>query len=88
LRIHRTHSLGIEEAKKRVELVAAELVPKFNLDSCWQGDQMHVQGSGVRARISVTPDSIEVHVHTGLALMMLREVIRREIENSIDDHIA
>ena len=88
MRIHRKHSLGFEEAKPRVELVAAEVGPKWNLQSRWDGDQMQVQGSGIKARISVMPDSIEVHVHTGLAMMMLREVIRREIENSIDDHIA
>jgi putative polyhydroxyalkanoate system protein len=88
LRIHRTHNLGIEEAKRRVDMVAEEVGPKWNLKSRWNGDHMQVQGTGVSALIAVAADSVEVHVKTGLAMMMFRDVIRREIEGSIDDHIA
>jgi putative polyhydroxyalkanoate system protein len=88
LRIHRTHNLGIEEAKRRVDLVAEEVGPKWNLKSWWDGNRMQVQGTGISALIAVAADSVEVKVKTGLAMMMFREVIRREIEGSIDDHIA
>jgi hypothetical protein len=38
--------------------------------------------------ILVFEDSVEVHVHVGLAMMMLREPIRSAIESSIDEYIA
>ena len=88
MRIHRTHNLGIEEAKRRVDLVAEEVGPRWNLRSWWDGNRMQVQGTGISALIAVAADSVEVQVKTGLAMMMFREVIRREIEGSIDDHIA
>ena len=88
MRIHRNHNLGIEEAKRRVDLVAEEVGPKWNLRSWWVGDRMQVQGTGVTALLAVAADSVEVRVKTGLAMMMFREAIRREIEGSIDHHIA
>ena len=69
-------------------MVAEELGPKWRLKSHWDGDHMRVHGTGVTARIAVAADSIEVHVRTGLAMVMFREAIRSEIEESIDDHIA
>ena len=88
MRIRREHNLGVEEAKLRVGKVAEEIGGKWNLTSEWDGDQLRVTGSGVTARIAVAAESIEVHVRTGLAMMMFREVIRSEIEGSIDHYIA
>ena len=88
MRIHRKHSLGIDEAKRRVDQVAEEIGPKWNLRSHWDGDHMRVQGTGISARIAVMADSVEVHVRTGLAMMIFRDSIRSAIEGSIDEHIA
>ena len=49
---------------------------------------MRVHGKGVSGRILVSDDSVEVHVHVGLAMMMFREPIRSAIEGSIDEYIA
>jgi len=88
LKIRRKHRLGIEEAKHRVDQVAEDISRKWNLTSKWDGDLLHVRGSGVTAQIAVAAESVEIHVRTGLAMMMFRESIRSEIEGSIDEHIA
>ena len=87
MRIRREHKLGIEEAKRRVDQVAAELGGKLNLTSRWEGDHMRVKGRGVSGRILVTEESVEVHVTVGLPMLMLREPIRVAIESSIDHYI-
>jgi putative polyhydroxyalkanoate system protein len=81
VKIKREHSLGIEEA-------AEELGGKLRLTSEWEGDHLRVHGKGISGRILVFEDSVEVHVHVGLAMMMLREPIRSAIESSIDEYIA
>ena len=78
MRIHRRHNLGIEEAKRRVDKVAEEIGPKWNLKSWWDGDRLRVQGSGVKGRILVDEESVEVFV---------QEPIRAAIESSIDHYI-
>ncbi len=88
MKIKREHSLGVEEARRRVDQVADELGGKLGLTSHWEGDRLRVRGKGVSGKILVFEDSVEVHVHVGLAMMMLREPIRSAIEGSIDHYIA
>ena len=88
LKIKRQHSLGAEEARRRIDQVADELGGKLGLTSEWEGDHLRVHGKGVSGRILVSDDSVEVHVHVGFAMMMLREPIRSAIESSIDEYIA
>ena len=87
MKITRKHSLGVEEAKRRVDKVADELGGKLNLRSRWDGDNLRVNGRGVSGRIAVAADSVEVHVTLGLTMLMLREPIRVAIEDSIDHYI-
>ena len=87
LKIKREHTLGVEEARRRVDRIAEELGGKLRLTSEWEGDHLRVHGKGVSGRILVFDDSVEVHVHVGLAMMMLREPIRSAIEGSIDEYI-
>lgn len=87
LKIRREHTLGIEEAKRRVDKVAEELGGKLNLTSRWEGDDLRVRGRGVKGRIAVAADSVEVHVTVGLPMLLLREPIRVAIEESIDHYI-
>ena len=88
MKIKREHSLGAEEARRRVDQVADELGGKLGLTSEREGDHLRVHGKGVSGRILVSDYSVEVHVHVGLAMMMLREPIRSAIENSIDHYIT
>ena len=88
MKITRQHALGIEEARQRINRVADELGGKLKLASEWEGDHLRVHGKGISGRILVFEDSVEVHVHVGLTMMMLREPIRAAIEGSIDEYIA
>ena len=88
MKIKRKHTLGVEQARRRVDQVAEELGGKLRLTTEWEGDHMLVHGKGVSGRILVSDDSVEVHVHVGLAMMMFREPIRQAIEGSIDHYIV
>ena len=87
MKIAREHSLGIDEAKRRVDKIADELGGTLNLTHRWNGDHLEVSGAGVSGRIVVEEARVEVHVTTGLAMMMFRESIRSAIEGSIDKYI-
>lgn len=85
--IRRKHSLGIQEARRRVERVAIDIGSRFNLTHAWDGDNLGFRGHGVDGNIEVTDESIEIHIKLGFALMMLQGAIRQAIENSIDQYI-
>ncbi|MDH3533494.1 MAG: polyhydroxyalkanoic acid system family protein [Gammaproteobacteria bacterium] len=86
--IRRDHRLGTEEAKRRVDKVAADLGSRFNLTSRWEGDNLRFTGSGTNGHIAVTDDSVEIRLRLGLTLMMLEGPIKLAIESSIDEYIT
>ena len=42
MHIHRTHRLGIDEARRRVGRLAGELGGQFHLESRWEGNELHL----------------------------------------------
>ena len=85
--IRRDHSLGTDEARRRVEQVASDIGGRFDLTYGWNGDDLSFRGRGVDGNIAVTDDSVEVHVKLGFGLMMLQGAIRQAIEGSIDEFL-
>lgn len=88
MRIRRQHDLGADEARSRVDKVAADLERQFSLKSEWRGDELHFRGAGAKGRVAVTEDSIEFNVELGFALMMMEPAIRSAVNKALDKHIA
>jgi len=88
LHIKRSHQLGVDEAKNRVVGLAGQLEKKFSLSSEWRGDDLVFRGNGVHGKILVADRSIEIIVRLGLGLMMMRNPIRAEIEQTLDNELG
>ena len=86
--IQRQHTLGIEEAKRRVEIVAAELRSRFSLLTAWNGDRLDVSGSGVDGLINVTDTAVEARIRLGMSLKLFEGTIRSSIEKEMDDQFG
>lgn len=87
MRIRREHSLGLDEARARIDSVAAELQRQFGLSSEWQGDKLLVSGNGVNGEVAVEAQSIEMNIRLGFALQLMEGSIRTAIESTLDQHI-
>ena len=87
MRIQKEHSLGKEEARKRVADIADELCNQYGLSSSWAGDDLKFTGSGVNGCIAVSEQRIDVEVKLGFALSMMSNTIRNSIEGSLDSHL-
>lgn len=85
--INRDHTLGIDEAKRRVDKLADKLGGRLKLTACWEGNRLQVVGQGVSGHIDVDDVSVRIHVSMGFTMMMFRESIRSAIEGSIDEYI-
>ena len=88
MRIWRDHTLGLEEARRRVDEIAEELYKRYQLRSTWEGDHMRVTGNHLRGRISVAADEVHIDIKLGMALMMFAGQIRSSIEQAMDDHLT
>ncbi len=88
MRIRRSHNLGLDEARKRADRIAADLREQFSVRSRWQGDAMHVEGNGVSGQLHVEEHAIELVVKLGFALKLMEGPIRSAIEKTIDQELA
>ncbi len=88
MRIRRSHNLGLEEARNRADLIAADLHQQFSLRSDWKGDALHVRGNGVTGQLRVDEQNIELDVRLGFALKLMEAPIRSAIERMIDEELA
>lgn len=88
MKIRRSHSLGLAEAKRRADEIAVHLGRQYSLSSKWQGDLLVVTGNGVNGHLAVAEESIEIVINLGFALKLMEGPIRSAIEKSIDDHLV
>ena len=88
MRIRRSHNLGVEEARHRADLIAADLQQQFSLRSTWHGDALHVKGNGVTGKLQVDEQNIELDVRLGFALKLMEGPIRSAIEKTIDEELV
>ncbi len=88
MNIKRVHSLGKNEARKRVDEIAESLGSKYGLSSSWDGDDLKISGSGVTGCITVAEQAVDVEVKLGLALSMMQSTIRSSIEEAMDKHLS
>ena len=88
MNIKRNHTLGLDEARKRVGDIADSLASKYGLSSSWDGDNLKITGSGVDGKIAVAASTIDVDLKLGFALKMLESTVRTSIEGAMDKHLA
>ncbi len=88
MKIERSHKLGKDEAKRRVERIRSDVQAQYGLATSWDGDDLRVSGTGVTGQISVNDQRVLVDVRLGLAMMMMEGPIRTHISAAMDKHLA
>ena len=88
MKIRRTHNLGIEEARKRADRVAADLKDQFSVQAEWRDNSLHVEGSGVSGELHVDETHFDLYVKLSFALKLMEGPIRAVIEKTIDEELA
>ncbi|MDG2289202.1 MAG: polyhydroxyalkanoic acid system family protein [Woeseiaceae bacterium] len=88
MNIKRNHTLGLEEARKRIDGMADSLASKYGLHSSWDGDNLRITGSGVDGKITVAASSVDVKLKLGFALKIMENTVRTSIEDAMDRHLV
>lgn len=88
MKIRRSHELGLEEARKRVDRMAEKLGEQYSVTSSWNGDHVAVKGNGVNGRIVVAHEYVEAEIQLGIPLAIMQSQIRAGIEAVIDEHFG
>jgi len=88
MKIKRSHELGLEEARTRIDRMAEQLGKQYSVTSSWNGDHVVVRGNGVNGRIVVAHGYVEAQIQLGIPLVIMESQIRAGIEAVIDEHFG
>ena len=86
--ISRSHTLGLEGARRAADDVATRLRREYGVATHWEGDSVHVEGRGITGRLDTSSDAVRVTARLGLAARPFRRALQREIERELDRELG
>ena len=78
------HSLGQEEARRRVEEIAKGLKKEYKIDYEWQDDRLLFRRKGAAGYLYLGNGFIELNIKLGMALAALKSKIQKTIMTNVD----
>jgi putative polyhydroxyalkanoate system protein len=92
IHIHRTHQLGLAQARKTAWRWAEQVEAKFGMECTViegeDSDVVEFTRSGVDGKLVVTADAFDLTARLGLLVGVFRERIENEIEENLDTLLA
>lgn len=89
IRIERTHTLGLAEARKIAFKWAEQVEEKFDMQCSYEEgktqDEVRFSRSGVEGDLAVTKDSFVLNAKLGFLLGAFKDKIEGEITKNLDD---
>ena len=83
--IQRAHQLPHDAAIAAANQVVEGLTRKYGIRSEWRGDVMHIDGSGVKGTLQVTPDKLALNLSLGMMAAMFKSTIEDSIEEKLGE---
>lgn len=92
LRIHREHTLGLDEARKIARDWVRSAQDTLDMDCTYHAgetvDRIAFTRSGVSGELTVAADRFELEARLGFLLGAFRDRIEREVSKNLDDLLA
>jgi putative polyhydroxyalkanoate system protein len=89
IRIERSHTLGLAEARKIAFQWAEQVEEKFDMQCSYEEgktkDEVRFSRSGVEGDLTVTKDSFVLNAKLGFLLGAFKDKIEGEITKNLDD---
>lgn len=83
-----THSLPPEEARLRVERIAAKLAERFGARCAWDGAQLRVEHPSVHGTLTLTGDRVDLQAELGFPVSLMRAQVESEIDRLMQRELS
>lgn len=87
--LRQDHSKTSEELRDLIRQLAIKLEDKYQLKSSWvNDDELVVQRTGIKGRISLAPKEVRVEIKLGLMMSAFKATIQTEIARSMAEKLG
>jgi putative polyhydroxyalkanoate system protein len=84
IKLSHSHSLSHEEARQRVAELFESYRGRFGINYRWEGDTLHLNGSGFEGRAHLHPSRIDVEVKLGLMASAFKGQVESGLKSELD----
>lgn len=82
--IKKSHSLGAEGARQRMEAMESKLQEKYGVKLSWSGHRAEIKGTGVKGTVQVGEMDVSIDLSLGLMLKPMTGKIRELMEQQVE----
>lgn len=86
--IERTHSLGLEELRKRLRTLEEKLQERYGAQIDWHGDQADIKGTGFSGTLKLGEANVAVSLKLSFLMRPLAGKIREVMTSQVDRALA
>jgi len=85
IRVNRTHSLALDEARKLAEELVVNLAQEFGVKYHWEDETVRFKGAGAKGHMTVLSDRVELKMELGFLLNPFKGKIEKSITRRLDE---
>ena len=86
--IERTHSLGLEELRKRLGTLEEKLRERYGAQIDWRGDEADIKGTGFSGTLTLAETRVAVSLKLNFLMRPMAGKIREAMESQVDRALA
>ncbi len=86
--IRRTHQLGLNELRSKVERIAAKLEDKFGVTCSWEGDVAQLRHAEFNGQVRLGESDLCIDAKLGFMLSMARGKVESELQRILDRELG
>lgn len=86
--IRRSHQLGLDELRSRVERIAAKLEDKFGVTCSWEGDVARLRHAEFNGEVRLGESELCIDARLGFMLSMARGKVESELQRILDRELG
>lgn len=88
IRISRSHTLGVDQAREVLSEIAEELAEEHKVSSVWEGTMLRIKGRGLSGHLEVHATKIEIEARLGLTMRPFKRTLEKELVGLLDEHLG
>ncbi len=87
IQIERAHTMQISDVKGKVDGMMDKM-KSMGVDATWQGDDLQLNGRGVKGTVKVGADRVVVNLDLSMPASLMKGKIEEKIRQGLDKNLA